>query len=221
VTRLPDPCICLITDRRHLVPSARTSSEEIAALERWLEEALDLVDLIQIRESDLPASSLEPLVQRVSRRARSTRAQVVVNDRMDIALAAGADGVHLRADGPVPARARALAPPEWTIGRSVHSAREARTSEGADYLLFGTVFPSPSKASGGPTQGVGPLSEAVAAAAVPVLAIGGITIERAAAVRRAGAGGVAAITLFLPAGAAPGALGVRAAAAGLRAALSA
>jgi thiamine monophosphate synthase len=104
------------------------------------------------------------------------------------------------------------------IGRSVHSAADVDRSSGADYLIFGTVFPSRSKGESVRGTGPGPLAEIVEAAGVPVLAIGGITPERAAACRDAGAWGLAAIGVFLPPGRAPGALGPRAATSALRAA---
>jgi thiamine monophosphate synthase len=109
----------------------------------------------------------------------------------------------------------------WIVGRAVHSLEEARSEPAADYLLFGTVFPSASKPDGTPAQGVARLAEVVAAASVPVLAIGGIDAERAARCRGAGAGGVAAIGLFLPPGRAPGAVGICAATAALKDALRA
>ena len=216
--RIPDPCICLITDRRQLTPSATTPADEVASLLRWLEDAIDLVDVIQIRELDLRAAALQTLVRSIAENTRGTRTRVVVNDRSDVALAGGADGVHLRADGPPIARVRAMRSEEWIIGRSIHGAGEAHTHRDADYLLFGTVFPSRSKPEGWTSQGVARLADVVGAASVPVLAVGGMTIAGAAACCRAGAAGVAAISLFLPEGSVPGALGLPRAAMALRAA---
>ena len=219
MTRLPDPCIYLITDRRQLMPSARTPAEEVVGLERRLDEAIDLVDVIQIRERDLSAAVLHALVRAVAGRARGSRTRVLVTDRIDVAAAAAAAGVHLRADGPPIARARALAPREWIVGRSVHDVAEAQAHQDADYLLFGTVFPSRSKPDGWAAQGLEPLADVVRAARVPVLAVGGMTIDGAAACRRAGAAGVAAIGLFLPEKSVAGARGIRGAVISLRAVL--
>jgi thiamine-phosphate diphosphorylase len=219
VTRLPRPCVCLVTDRRKLSPDARTALEEIRALEQWLDEAIDLVDLIQIRERDLPAPELCALVTGIAARARGSRTAVVVNDRADVALASVAGGVHVRADGPPVDRLRALGPPDWLIGRSVHSQREAKAGHLADYLVFGTIFPSASKPDE-QTQGVERLKALTGAATVPVLAIGGIDPARAAACRAAGAAGVAAIGIFLPDGRAPGAMGISRAVEALRASMA-
>ena len=152
------------------------------------------------------------------RGARPVR--LLVNDRVDVALAAGADGVHLRADGPPVPDVRALSPGRWMVGRSVHTLDEIREHATADYLLFGTVFPGGSKGDAVRTQGLDALARAAAASAVPVLAIGGITPERSAAVVAAGAAGIGAIGAFLPAGRHPGALGPVRAAEAFRAAMA-
>lgn len=208
------PLLCLVTSRQRLTPDARTVRSEVAALDRWLDEAMGRVDLIQIRERDLDTRVLVPLVRRVSARAGSTT--VVVNDRADVALAAGAGGLHARAAGPPLVRVRPLGPAGWTLGRSVHSVAEVLADPAADYLIFGTVFPSASKGPGVPGQGLGALTAAVRASSVPVLAIGGIDPLRAGQCLAAGAAGVAAIGLFLPAGRATGALGIVRAAEALR-----
>ena len=145
--------------------------------------------------------------------------RLLVNDRADVALAAGADGVHLRADGPSVPDVRALSPNRWMVGRSVHTLDEIREHATADYLVFGTVFPGGSKRDVVRAQGLDALKRAAAASAAPLLAIGGITPERSAAVVAAGAAGVAAIGVFLPAGRHPGALGPVRAAEAFRAAM--
>ena len=226
--------ISLVTDRRQLSPDARTVRDEISALIAWLEEAVAAgVDLIQLREPDLPAQSLTGLAKHVAAAAAGSTTRVVVNDRADVALACGCDGVHLRGDGPPVARVRALVARagsaaqsgfrdrDLLVGRSVHSADEARAHADADYLVFGAVFDSGSK----PGLGLDALRSAVASAnadrradAPAVLAIGGITIARAAECFEAGATGVAAIRLFLPPGRQQGALGVTEAVCQLRAA---
>jgi thiamine-phosphate pyrophosphorylase len=128
-----------------------------------------------------------------------TGTRVLVNDRTDIALAARVDGVHLPARAPDAARVRAIAPDGFLIGRSVHDLAEAELAQdsgGCDYVTFGTVFPSTSKPAGHPVAGIEGLGIVCARTRIPVLAIGGITVERAAAAARAGAAGIAAIGLF-------------------------
>ena len=170
----PVPCVYLVTDRRRLTPDARTAEAELRALEAFLDEALDAgVDAIQIRERDLEAGLIHGLAARLAARAAG-RAVILVNDRVDIALAAGAGGVHLRADGAATAAVRAIVPAGWTIGRSAHSPEEAGGELSADYVLFGTVFPSESK-PGAEGAGLVSLQEAAAACHAPVIAIGGIT----------------------------------------------
>ena len=128
--------------------------------------------------------------------SRGTATRVVVNDRLDVALACGADGVHLRGDSFAVADARRLAPEGFLVGRSVHTPEEAVAGGGADYLIAGTVFPSASKPTGRAFLNVSGLRAIVAAVQVPVLAIGGITEAGAGRVAAAGAAGVAAIGLF-------------------------
>jgi thiamine-phosphate pyrophosphorylase len=156
------------------------------------------VHLIQLRERDLDDRALATLAGECVNAVRGTRARIVVNDRLDVALAARAHGVHLKA-GSFPAqRARAITAPGFLIGRSVHSVAEAkRACEGGavDYLMFGTVFASLSKPGLEPA-GLAILTEAARSALVPLLAVGGITIDNAAMVARAGADGLAAIGLF-------------------------
>jgi thiamine-phosphate pyrophosphorylase len=128
-----------------------------------------------------------------------SRVRILVNRRADVALAAGAAGVHLRGDCVPASRVRAIAPHGFVIGRSVHSRQDARAAEadgGCDYLMFGTVFPSSSKPEGHAAAGVGLLGEVCRAVALPVLAIGGVNEARAAAVAGAGASGVAGIEMF-------------------------
>jgi thiamine-phosphate pyrophosphorylase len=156
------------------------------------------VHLVQIRERDLDGRALVGLVARCVRAVRGTRARVLVNDRVDVAMAAGADGVHLRGDSMPADRVRAIAPRMFLVGRSVHSADEAAritAGGGLDYLIFGPVFATTSKPGAVPA-GVGALADVVAATALPVIAIGGITEATAGEVEAAGAAGVAAIGLF-------------------------
>ena len=220
---LPHPWIYLVTDRARLTPDARTTRDAIVSLESFVADAIDAgVDVIQLRERDLDGGALRDLAVRVHRRASGTLTRVLVNDRADVAIAAGADGVHLRADGPPVARVRTLASGGWIVGRSVHSVAEARAAsqDGADYVLFGTVFPGGSKGGGPEDDQLPALHEVARTTQVPVIAIGGIDPARAAACLRAGAAGVAAISIFLPAGRAPLAIGVTRAVSELRHALT-
>jgi thiamine-phosphate diphosphorylase len=217
VSGLSHPIICLVTDRHRLAPEA-TTEEAVSALAHLLGDAVDAgVDLIQVRERDLDAAVLCRLVRAAVDRARGSAVRVLVNDRPDVALAAGADGVHLRRDSPAAADVRPLAP-GWIIGRSVHSGDLADADTNADYLLFGAVFSTVSKPGLSPS-GVSPLTVLAAASSNPVLAIGGVTPGNAGECLRAGAAGIAAIGAFLPEGTAPGAVGVHAAVRAFRAAL--
>jgi thiamine-phosphate pyrophosphorylase len=159
------------------------------------------VDLIQIREKDLTGAQLEAVVREAVSGVGAT-ARVVVNDRFDVALAAGAGGVHLgEASLPVERVARWLKEEglaEFLVGASCHSLESAlrAESEGADYIFFGPVFETPSKLAYGPPQGLDRLSEVCRRVRIPVLAIGGITLENAAACLESGSSGLAAIRLF-------------------------
>lgn len=156
------------------------------------------VDLVQVRERDLEGGPLTRLVSRCVDAARGSATRILVNDRLDVALAAGAHGVHLPGHGVPAERARRVTPRGFLIGRSVHHATEAArvAADGAvDYLVFGTVFQTASKGGVAPA-GVKGLAAAAAAVAVPVLAIGGVTADRVSEIARSGAAGLAAIGLF-------------------------
>ena len=191
--------ICLVTDRRRL-------SAGPEAVDRLVDLAAAAVqagiDLIQVRERDLDAGALAALVSRCLAVAVGSRTRVLVNDRADVAAAAGADGVHLRGDSIAVPAVRTLLCPGAVIGRSVHSADDAGTASrigGVDYLIFGTLYPTPSKEGGHRLATLDELRAASRAAlGVPVLAIGGITVQRAVELARAGAAGVAGIGLFVP-----------------------
>jgi thiamine-phosphate pyrophosphorylase len=157
------------------------------------------VDAIQIRERDLEARELSALVTDVLALTRGSRTRVIVNDRLDVAIAVGADGVHLRSDSIAAQTVRPIVPEDFLIGRSVHSAGEvAEAQAGADYLTAGTVWPSRSKGADRRLLGVDGLASVVGAARVPVLAIGGVTLETLGQLAETGVAGAAAIDLFWP-----------------------
>jgi thiamine-phosphate pyrophosphorylase len=190
---------CLVTDRRRLTAGGASADDARRLLLTQLEEAVEGgVDLIQVRERDLDAAQLAALVRDVVSLTRGSRTRVVINDRLDVALACGAGGVHLRGDSIPALHARRIAPAGFLIGRSVHAADEVPAAEGCDYLIAGTVFSSRSKGRDAPLLGLAGLQAVVRAARVPVLAIGGVTPERFDEIMAAGAAGVAGIGLFLP-----------------------
>lgn len=151
------------------------------------------IGIVQLREKDLGDRDLYELAG-LARAALPPPIRLVVNGRVDIALAAGADGVHLPADGVPVAAVRARFGPGVLIGCSTHRIEEVEQSrgDGADYVTFGPVYDSPGK---GPPTGLSELRRA-AAAGVPVYALGGVTLERFRELAGAGAAGVAAIRLF-------------------------
>jgi thiamine-phosphate pyrophosphorylase len=181
-----------------MVTSLRSAGSQDGLVSGVAAAARGGVDLVQIRERRLEAGALTALVERAVAAVRGSRTRILVNDRLDVALAAGAHGLHLPAHGIAAPRARAIAPPGFLIGRSVHDVREAQrvaAEGGLDYLFFGTVFASASKPDT-PPVGSDALAAAAAAVPVPVLAIGGVTLERAGELARAGAAGAAAIGMF-------------------------
>jgi len=157
-------------------------------------------DLLQVREKDLTGGPLLTLAREIVEAAkpRGVRCSVVVNDRLDVALAAKAAGVHLPADGLPIDLVRRGTGKRFVIGRSVHSLAEARQAqkEGADYLFFGPVFETPGKTVFGPPQGPDALRKIVEAVRIPVWAIGGINPGGAARLRGIPIAGVAAITFI-------------------------
>jgi thiamine-phosphate diphosphorylase len=190
--------LCLVTDRRRL---SGGSVAFAAARGRLLDQARwainSSVDIIQVRERDLEAVDLAALVSDLVRLSRRCDTRVVVNDRLDVALACGADGVHLRHDSVRAEAVRTIAPAGFLVGRSVHGVAEAEEAGPVDYLIAGTVFPTASKPAGSPMLGLDGLAAIVQAVPVPVLAIGGITRERLDEVAAIGAAGVAGIGLFI------------------------
>ena len=190
----------LLTDRRRLSPGTDDAVATACLLEQAGYAVAAGLDVIQVRERDLEGRQLTQLTARLVALTRGSRTRVVVNDRLDIALAAGADGVHLRGDSFDAARLRPCVPVGFLVGRSVHSPADARTAGPVDYLIAGTVWATSSKADGHPLLGPEGLAEVVAASAAPVLAIGGVQQDRAGRVAIAGAAGVAAIGIWMGGG---------------------
>lgn len=160
--------------------------------------ALELgVDLVQIRRKTETARELQSLVVAVLKAFPEARERILVNDRLDVALAAGAGGVHLPASGLPTGSVRQSAPSGFLVARSVHSPHEAirAAREGASFVVFGPIYSTPSK-PGHPGAGTDRLREVVESTSVEVFAIGGIDARRASDVARAGAAGVAGISVF-------------------------
>lgn len=167
-----------------------------------LEQASSLirggVDWLQVREKDLCDAALLGAVRILSQEARRFGARLLVNGRPDIAAMGGAHGVHLPSAGLPVAEVRRRFPPPFLIVRSCHGLREvpAAAGEGADAVVLGPVFETPSKAAYGSPLGLNALREACAASPVPVIGLGGIDGRNGREVLEAGAAGLAAIRLF-------------------------
>jgi len=202
-----------VTDRKALgrtlaaspgdsISKITTTDPTHALLETIQRAAAAGIHWIQIREKDLETRKLTELVRLAAAGARETGTRILVNDRLDIALAAGAAGVHLGETSllveTVADWRRSAGHAEFRIGASCHSTEGARAAEGAgaDYIFFGPVFPTPSKAAFGAPQGIERLRDVCRLVRIPVLAIGGVTVENAHSCLAAGAAGVAAIRLF-------------------------
>jgi thiamine-phosphate pyrophosphorylase len=154
---------------------------------------------VQLRERDLSTSELLPLAQEVQSITSLHAVPLIVNDRADLTMALDLQGVHLRSDSLPPLPVRRLIGPRRLIGVSTHSVEDVRRADrsGADYVLFGPIFETPSKRSFGPPLGLTLLADACRQSSIPVLAIGGITCQRVRDVRLAGAYGVAVIGALL------------------------
>jgi len=184
------PTTYYITDRHWLKPKPLLSCINEAVQAR--------IDFIQVREKDLATRPLLELTHSAVESARGSSTRILVNDRLDVALAAGAGGVHLGSHS-MPARAvRSIVPAGFLIGVSCHSVQDTVEAEaaGADYILLGPIFATPSKAAFGPPLGLAALEQAVPQVSIPIFALGGIDIEKAKSCLNAGARGVAGISIF-------------------------
>lgn len=182
---------CYITDRK-LLPSGVELLDVIAR------NLANGVHWIQIREKDLSASELYALLTQALALPRLAESKILLNTRVDVAVAAGAHGAHLPSGSPSPRVWRAVTPAGFLLGVSCHTVEEVRAaeSEGADYAVFGPVFAPRSKATELPPAGLDALREASLAVAIPVLALGGISLDNASDCHKAGSAGIAAISLF-------------------------
>ncbi|HXK27046.1 MAG TPA: thiamine phosphate synthase [Candidatus Binatia bacterium] len=189
----PDFDLYLVTDR------GMTQGRDLL----WvLQQALDGgVKGIQLREKDLVGRELFFLAEAARKLTQRYHALLLINDRIDIALAVDADGVHLSTASIPIESARALLGRQQLLGASTHSLEEAQEAErnGADFVMFGPVYFTPSKASYGSPQGLAALKKVVEKLSLPIYAIGGIKLENIADTRRTGVRGVALISAVMSA----------------------
>jgi thiamine-phosphate pyrophosphorylase len=157
------------------------------------------VPIVQLRERDLSARELVRLAREVQVVTASHRSQLLINDRIDVALALEGVGVHLRSNSLPVSVARQLLGAQRLVGVSVHTVEEAIQveSQGADYVILGPIYATPSKQMFGPPLGIHTLERACRLVRIPIIGIGGVTAARAQQMRRAGAFGVAVITAIL------------------------
>jgi thiamine-phosphate pyrophosphorylase len=185
--------LCLVTDR------AQTGGRDLVGV---VGECLAAgLPAVQVREKDLGAAELAALCRRLRPPTRERGALLIVNDRVDVALAVGADAVQRTGASLAVDDIRSIAGPRLRVGASVHSLDDAVDAEakGADWVVFGPVYDTPSKRRYGAPQGLDALAKVTGRVRVPVIAIGGITPERVREVRGVGAHGVAAIAAILDA----------------------
>jgi thiamine-phosphate pyrophosphorylase len=204
------PILCYVTDRKAL--AAANNDQNEALLNRISMATAAGIDWIQIREKDLPGKELSSLTReavaqtkQINERSRA-RTRIIVNDRLDVALSEHTGGVHLGEHSLsvqdvckwLNAKPDLAERDKFLVGVSCHSVQAAVSAarDGADYIFFGPVFATPSKTSFGMPQGIQRLAEVCSAVAIPVLAIGGITLDNTGDCFAAGAGGIATIRLF-------------------------
>src|SRR6476659_10476251 len=193
------PITYLITSGQ-TTPRTTSNSDEFVNILQLVQTAVEAeLSLVQIREKALTTRVLYELVVQCVALTRGTRTKLMVNDRVDVALTATADGVHLTSESMPAAIVRQLCSTEFLIGASTHSSVAARIARegGADFVLFGPIFETESKREFGPPQGLERLRHVSSELKTfPVIAIGGVTVANSAECFRAGASGVAAIRLF-------------------------
>ena len=186
---IPQPTLCLVTDRRLCL--------DMPLVEKVALAVEGGVNMVQLREKDLPGGRLLELALEIQEAVRD-RALLIINERVDVALACGADGIHLGEEALSPSAARHIVGEDLLIGRSVHDMERAieAQEQGSDYLIAGTVFATGSHPGFKPL-GVGFMKEMASAVRIPYLGIGGINASNAAEVIDAGASGVAVISTIL------------------------
>lgn len=184
------PVLCAVTSRHRLIGVESEVDRLVAFIAAAAHAGLDLV---QVREPGWEAGRLFEVVARGVAQTRGSAMALVVNDRIDVALAAQADGVHLREDSVSVSEARALVAPPLLVGRSLHSPQRV---DDVDYVIAGTAFASTSKPGHTPLGERGLASIVAATGPLPVLAIGGVGPAQMAAIARTGAAGAAAIGCF-------------------------
>jgi len=212
LSRCNSPLLCYVTDR-HALHIAHLA-DSLAALTQKIEEVVAAgIDWVQIREKDLPAKEVAALTRQALNIAAKLSAKggsavrVLVNDRLDVAIAERAGGVHLGERSLPLAEAKRLltsamrkkaVDESFLVGVSCHSleAAQAAARAGADYIFLGPIFTTPSKAGFGEPQGLACLAQVCRAVKLPVLAIGGIAVDNVESCLAAGAAGIAAIRLF-------------------------
>lgn len=203
--RLTRPSIYLITNRRAFRPKSETAAERAAESEGWQAQlaALQLAaqagcQFIQIREKDVAPRELCAYVRTAISLVRPHSTKVLVNDRLDIALASGADGVHLRVNSLPVAEVRRCVEAEFLIAASTHSLAEAQAAEraGADFIVCGPVYETPSKHAYGAPLGLAAFAEVCRTVNLPVFALGGLKLDNFRATLANEAAGIAAIGLF-------------------------
>ena len=186
------PSLYLITDR-HQIAKGRQLLEVI-------EELLQAgVRMVQLREKDLSAAELYPLAQELRSLTHRYKSLLLINDRIDLALAVGADGVHLGGHSSPIISARNILGPNYLIGASTHSAAEVKSAQnqGADFVTYGPVYFTPSKQAYGKPVGIESLQSICARSNIPVYALGGIKANNTKTMLQAGAHGVAMISALL------------------------
>ena len=196
---LSKPILYLITPGASLATTTPASPEFKQILAQVSAAVAAGIELIQLREKRLPARVLFELVEQSAELTRGSATRLLVNDRADIAAGSGADGIHLTTQSIDPATIRRTFGKDFLIGASTHSLAEAEVAKegGADFVVFGPVFATPSKEKYGPPAGLGELeSVAKKLSPFPVLALGGVDRTNAPDCLRAGAAGIAGISLF-------------------------
>ncbi len=196
---LPMPLTYLITSGETTKETAPSNSEFVKLLELVRRAVAARVSLVQLREKCLTSQTLYELAERAAAITRGSSTRLLVNDRADIARAAGCDGVHLTSQSLEAQIVRRTFGMDFLIGVSTHSIDEARAAHagGADFVVFGPVFDTPSKRAYGEPLGLELLRKAARELhQFPIIAIGGISAENARSTIDAGAAGVAAIRLF-------------------------